>query len=147
MRAERMWNMFWPIALVVLSNTFYNICTKSTPENANAFLSLAVTYLVAAAGALVLFFFAKDRAPILRELGNLNWTAFALAASVLALEYGYIMIYRAGWQVSAASIVANISLACVLVFVGLLLYKENITIRQLIGMVVCCVGLVLITKK
>ena len=142
-----MWNMFWPIALVVLSNTFYNICTKSTPENANAFLSLAVTYLVAAAGALVLFFFAKDRAPLAQELGNLNWTASALAASVLALEYGYIMIYRAGWQVSAASIVANISLACVLVFVGLLLYKETITLRQLIGMVVCCVGLVLITKK
>ena len=81
-----MWNMFWPIALVVLSNTFYNICTKSTPENANAFLSLAVTYLVAAAGALVLFFFAKDRASILQELGNLNWTAFALAASSTAIS-------------------------------------------------------------
>lgn len=142
-----MWNMFWPVALVVLSNTFYNIATKSTPVDANAFLSLAVTYLVAAAGAMVFFFLGKDRAPLLRELGNLNWTAFALAASVLALEYGYIMIYRAGWQVSAASIVANISLACVLVFVGFVLYKENITLRQIIGMVVCCVGLILITPK
>lgn len=142
-----MWNMFWPVALVVLSNTFYNIATKSTPVDANAFLSLAVTYLVAAAGAMVFFFLGKDRAPLLRELGNLNWTAFALAASVLTLEYGYIMIYRAGWQVSAASIVANILLACVLVFVGFVLYKENITLRQIIGMVVCCVGLILITKK
>ena len=142
-----MWNMFWPIALVVLANTVYNISTKSTPENANAFLSLAVTYLAASAGALILFFLGKERGGIGQELSNLNWTAIALAASVLALEYGYIMIYRAGWQVSNASIVANISLACVLVFVGLFLYRESITLRQLIGMAVCCVGLILITKK
>lgn len=142
-----MWNMIWPIALVVLSNTLYNICTKSTPSEANAFLSLAVTYLSAAAGCMILFFLNKDHGSIGAELSQLNWTSLALGASVLALEYGYIMLYRAGWQVSNASIVANISLACVLVFVGLLLYKENITLRQIIGMGVCCVGLILITKK
>ena len=142
-----MWNMIWPIALVVLSNTLYNICTKSTPSEANAFLSLAVTYLCAAAGCMILFFLNKERGSLTAELSHINWTSLALGASVLALEYGYIMLYRAGWQVSNASIVANISLACVLVFVGLLLYKENITLRQIIGMGICCVGLVLITKK
>ena len=142
-----MWKMIWPIALVVLSNTLYNICTKSTPSEANAFLSLAVTYLSAAAGCMILFFLNKDHGSLGAELSHINWTSLALGASVLALEYGYIMLYRAGWHVSNASIVANISLACVLVFVGLLLYKENITLRQIIGMRVCCVGLILITKK
>lgn len=45
----------WPIALVVVANVFYNITTKSTPSQANAFLSLAVTYCVAAACAFGLY--------------------------------------------------------------------------------------------
>ena len=26
-----MWSMLWPLGLIILSNTVYNICTKSTP--------------------------------------------------------------------------------------------------------------------
>ena len=44
-----MWSMIWPILIVVGANTFYHICAKSTPENANAFASLAITYGVGAA--------------------------------------------------------------------------------------------------
>ena len=43
-----MWSMIWPILIVVGANTFYHICAKSTPENANAFASLAITYGVGA---------------------------------------------------------------------------------------------------
>lgn len=32
-----MFQLLWPVALVVAANCVYNICTKSTPENANAF--------------------------------------------------------------------------------------------------------------
>lgn len=41
-------NMYLPVLIVVLSNTFYNICTKSTPEDLNPFASLSITYLVGA---------------------------------------------------------------------------------------------------
>ena len=37
-----MWNMLWPLALIVASNCFYNICTKSMPSNANAFGKMEV---------------------------------------------------------------------------------------------------------
>ena len=141
-----MWNIFWPIGLVVLSNTVYNICAKSTPENANAFLSLGITYLVAMAVALAAFFLSPNRQGIAIELKNLNWTAFVLGASVFALELGYIFIYRVGWKVSIASLTANIALACVLLFVGLLFYKESLSLRQIAGILVCAVGLILINK-
>ena len=41
-------------------------------------------------------------------------------------------------------VVANIALACVLVFVGFFLYKESLSLRQLIGIGVCVFGLFLI---
>lgn len=141
-----MFAKIWPVALVVLANTLYNICAKSTPESANAFLTLAVTYLAAAVICIAVFLASSHSKPVLAELGKLNWTAFALAAAIVALEVGYIFIYRAGWKINTASLVANISLACVLVGVGALLYREGVTIRQLAGIGVCLVGLVLLGK-
>ena len=139
-----MWNMLWPILLVVGANTLYNICTKSTPAGANAFASLFITYAAAALAALVLFFATsgdKDLLPALRET---NWTAWALGLSILGLEFGYIHVYRAGWKVSVASLVCNILLACALLAVGVLVYRESVSPRQLIGAAVCALGLVLI---
>ena len=141
-----MFGKIWPVALVVLANTLYNICAKSTPESANAFLTLAVTYLIAAVICIAVFLAGSHGKPVLAELGKLNWTALALAAAIVALEVGYIFIYRAGWKINTASLVANISLACVLVGVGALLYKEGVTVRQLAGIGVCLVGLVLLGK-
>ena len=50
-----MWNMIWPMALVVVSNSIYHVVAKETAPQANAFLSLTVTYLVAAGISAVLF--------------------------------------------------------------------------------------------
>lgn len=75
-----------------------------------------------------------------------NWDAVALGFSVVALEFGYIYIYRVGWNVSIGSLVANISLACVLLIVGVFMYKENISFHQILGMALCAIGLLLVTK-
>ena len=111
----------WPIALVVLANVVYNISTKSTPAGANAFLSLAVTYLIAGICAILLYLLQGGHQKFTAELSKLNWTSIALGISVVALEFGYIHVYRAGWTVNTASLVANIALACVLPPVALLL--------------------------
>ena len=139
-----MWNMIWPMLIVITANTFYNVCAKSTPQGVNSFASLTITYLIAAAASLIMFFVTGEQKNIWQEFSKANWTSAVLGIAVLALEFGYICIYRAGWKVSTASIIANIALACVLVFVGMLLYKETITLRQIIGMLVCAAGLYLI---
>lgn len=140
-----MWNMIWPLALVVASNSLYHVVAKETPSGANAFLSLTVTYLVAAGFSAALFL-AGGQTALLPELKKLNWATLAMGAAVMGLELGYICLYRAGWKISLGSLVGNILLACVLLVVGLLLYKEAVTLRQLAGMAVCAVGLFLVCK-
>lgn len=141
-----MFSYIWPIALVVFANIIYNIATKSTPSEANAFLSLVVTYCVAALCALVMYFIQGGHQKLSVEFSKLNWTSSILGVCVLALEFGYINVYRAGWKINTASLTANISLACILVLVGFLIYHENITIRQIVGIGVCAAGLILIGK-
>ena len=141
-----MWNMIWPLLVVVGANTIYNISTKSTPSDVNAFASLAASYFIAMLGSVVMFFLTADSKNLLVEISKTNWSALALGIAIVGLEFGYICIYRAGWKIGVASLVANISLACVLLLVGLFVYKEVITLKQLLGMGICAIGLMLIVK-
>ena len=139
--------MLWPILLILLSNTVYNICTKSTPGNVNAFGALMITYAVATIFTGIIFVFLVKPENVFTELSHVNWTSVVLGMVIVGLELGYIFAYRAGWKVSSASLVANIGLAIVLIFVGAVLYGENITLKQLMGILICCVVLFLINKN
>lgn len=63
----------WPVLLVVLSNTVYQICTKGVPENMNPFASLIITHLVGAAVAFIMFLILGDNRDVLTELKKANW--------------------------------------------------------------------------
>ena len=139
-----MWNMLWPLLLIVGSNCFYHICAKSMPAEVNPFASLTVTYLVGAALSALLFLGSAGFSRLGTELAKTNWTALVLGISIVGLEAGFVFLYRAGWKVSSGALVANICLAVALLFIGWLLYKESISPRQLLGVAVCCAGLFLV---
>jgi uncharacterized membrane protein len=139
-------NLFWPIIIVVAANTLYNISTKLTPSEIHPLASLSITYFTAALLSILLFFITSENKNLITEIQKTNWTAIALGFSVVALEFGYIYIYRVGWNVSTGSLVANISLACVLLIVGVFIYKETISFHQILGMALCAIGLLLVTK-
>ena len=138
------WNLIWPILVVIASNTFYNICMKSTPSDVNPFAALMVTYIISVIITAIIFVFMAKPEHIGSELSKVNWVSVILAFALVGLEVGYVFVYRAGWQVSNATVVANIGLACVLIIVGYLLYKENVSIRQIFGIIVSMIGLILI---
>jgi len=92
----------WPIALVVLSNVFYQICAKSVPGDINPLASLTVTYLVGAAVSLVLYFCLNKDANLPAEYAKLNFAPFVLGLAIVGLEVGFIYAYKAGWPVSTA---------------------------------------------
>ena len=141
-----MLNNLWPIFIVVAANCLYHISSNSTPSSVNSFASLFVTYGVAAIVAAVLFFATASQKNLIAEIAKTNWSSIVLGLSIVALEFGYINAYRIGWKISVASVIANILLASVLLVVGLLLYKESISLRQVLGVVICAVGLILINK-
>ena len=134
----------WPIALVVLSNIIYHICAKSTPDKINPFASLTITYLVGAAASAIMYFVLNKGGNLIKEYSHLNWAPFALGLAIVGLEVGFIYAYKAGWQVSTASIVQSSFLAVALLFVGFLLYKEGLSAKKIIGMIVCLIGLAII---
>ncbi|HOK48624.1 MAG TPA: EamA family transporter [Sedimentibacter sp.] len=141
-----MWNMLWPVLVVVVANTIYNISAKSTPTEINTFASLSITYLAAMICSVIMYFITGENKNFLQELSKTNWTAIVLGISIVGLEFGYLWIYRVGWKISTANLFTSISLTCVLLIIGFLIYKEVLSFRQILGIGVCVLGLILLAK-
>ncbi len=142
-----MLSYIWPIALVVISNTLYQVCAKSVPDGMNPLASLTVTYLVGAVVSCAMYFILNRNANLLREIRLTNWAPIVLGIVIVGLEVGFIYAFRAGWQISMAQIVSSAVLAVILIFVGYLLYHEAITWNKIIGIIICLAGLVLINYR
>ena len=142
-----MFSYVWPIALVVFSNTLYQICAKEVPGGVNAFATLTVTYLVGALASGVLFFVTGNGASLLQEYGRLNWASFLLGLVIVGLEAGWIYAYKAGWPVSTAFIVQSAILAGFLLLAGYLLYHEPLAWNKIAGVTICLFGLYVMNYK
>ena len=130
-----------PVIIVIFSNTLYHICSKSTPRDANMFMSLVVTYLVATASSIAFYLFSAQNNGILSDVKSLNWTSILLGVGIFGIELGFIKMYRAGWNISAASLLTNAAIPILLIFIGLIFYREHLSTNQMIGIVLCLAGL------
>lgn len=135
---------FLPVLVVVVANVIYDICAKSIPDRLNPFAGLTLTYSILAVATFILFFILSPGASIITEMKEVNWAVFAFALTSVGLETGYILLFRAGWDISIGGLVCNIILAIALVFVGFSLFHEHITPRQIAGVILCLIGLIII---
>jgi len=142
-----MFMYIFSIVIIVSSNILYNICQKSTPQKVNPFSALIITYLTAALLSLIAFYFYRGDKSLFESFNELNWTSAALGFSILGLEFGYLMAYRSGWNISVAPLVANSFLTLMLIPIGVLFYKEGFTLSKTIGVLFCIAGLIIISKK
>lgn len=142
-----MFLFYFSMALVIIASTVYHIIQKLTPTNANPAITLFVTY----ASSAVLCLFLLPLYPLKDGLGaalkQLNWTSVALAVGVVGLELGFLLAYRAGWNISLAALIANIAAALLLIVVGTIFFKEKVSVVNIVGVVVCVVGLIMVNFK
>ena len=55
-----------------------------------------------------------------------------------------MLMYKNGWEISKGSIMANISIAIILLFIGSMFFSEKINLVKVIGIIVCLVGIALV---
>jgi drug/metabolite transporter (DMT)-like permease len=140
--------LFWlSAALVVGANVAYHLCQKSIPPVANPMLSVTATFFTAGAVSLLLLPAFLGHTTLVQKLGRLNWASVALGLTIVGVDVGYLLLYRAGWNLSLGSVVCNSSVALVLLPVGVLLFKEKLTPSNYVGVGLALVGIYLITRR
>lgn len=137
---------YLPVVLVVGSNVIYHVGAKSVPKDLNPMVSTLVAYLIGAAFAFIIYMATDPTKDLVGQFKLVNWAPILIGLSIVGLEVGFVLLYRAGWNISIGSLVCNILLAIALIVVGILAYKEVVSSQQFIGIALCIAGLVFINK-
>ncbi len=138
---------YMAIGLTVVSNVLYHVFLKVTPATVNPILSLVVTYLTAAAATTAIYFLSPDKASLTAGLKELNWASYALGLAIVGLEVGFMLAYRAGWNITLAGLVSSTTVSLLLIPVGLLFFRESLSAVNGLGIALCLVGLILVNYQ
>lgn len=140
-----MFSTWWPLLLVVLSSVGYQVGLKEVAGVGDPMISLMVTYLAASAVSFVIYFFQSlGKESFLRGVFSVNVSAMGLGLAIVGIEVGTLFMYRAGWAVNVAFVVANSLIVAALMVTGFLLYKEKLSLCQLIGVGISLAGILCI---
>ncbi|MBI3360847.1 MAG: EamA family transporter [Chloroflexi bacterium] len=135
------------MSLTVISNALYHVLQKSIPGAAHPLLSLIATYAMAVVACLALLPLFPFKAGLVQSLRELNWVSYCLGFAIIGLELGFLLAYRAGWNVSLGAIVSNVAVTILLVPIGMLLFREKVSAMNLVGIAVCIIGLVMVNYR
>jgi multidrug transporter EmrE-like cation transporter len=142
-----MFLFYFSITLAICSSALYHFTAKSTPSNVNFTVSLLVTYAVAFVVVLLTFFFFPINSGLAFELKQLNWASIGLAIAVVGIEFGFLLTYRSGWNLGIAAVLVNVVASLILVPVAIFFFKDKISWVNILGILVCLAGLVMLNWK
>jgi drug/metabolite transporter (DMT)-like permease len=142
-----MFLFYFSITLAIASSALYHFVAKSTPANVNFPVSLLVTYAVAFIVTLVGFFFFPVKNGLAFELKQLNWASFLLAIAIVGIEFGFLLVYRSGWNLGIAAVLVNVVASLILVPVAIVVFRDKLNWINIVGILVCLVGLVMLNWK
>ena len=142
-----MFLFYFSITLAIASSALYHFVARSTPSNVNFTVSLLVTYAVAFVITSIGFVFFPAANGITAELTKLNWASIGLAIAIVGIEYGFLLTYRAGWNLGIAAVLVNVVASLILVPVAIFLFKDKLTWVNIMGIFVCLVGLLMLNWK
>lgn len=136
------------LPLIVFGFVLYSISQKSIPKDANALVAIASAYFIAIISCIVVLFFTGEfkKGTSLFYHQKLLPVVF-LGFAIIMIELGFLYAYRTGWKISTASIITGSFTAVALALIGVLWYKEDLTIINIVGIVLSLIGVILINYK
>lgn len=142
-----MFLFYFSITLAICSSALYHFMAKSTPSNVNFTVSLLVTYAIAFVFTLFGFIFFPATNGITTEIKQLNWASIGLAIAIVGIEFGFLLVYRSGWNLGIAAVLVNVVASLILLPVAIFLFKDKISWINILGIVVCFIGLIMLNWK
>jgi drug/metabolite transporter (DMT)-like permease len=134
-----------PLVLTVLGAVTYHLAQRFAGPTGSLWALLtpayAIAFAVSAGGWLI------AGGPAAAPMPRTTWlVAPVLAVAILAVEAGYLLVYRVGWPVSQAAIVSQVGVALLLTLVGVVVLGEGFTATRALGLALSLTGAVLLVR-
>lgn len=136
------------LGLVVAALSCYHLAQRSTPHGGSPAPLFGFVYGIAAIVMLATVA-VTDAGEGVRQVRMYasHWAPWLLVLGVTGIELGFYAMYRAGWNISTASISTQSIVAVILVIVGLVAFGEHLTLARGVGIVMCIGGAALVVAR
>lgn len=141
-----MTSFYFPFALTVAGMLFYHLAQKSIPKNINPFYAIVIAYAAGIVLCTVCALTYPGRKSFVGAVRETNWAVIVLGVAAACIEVGFLLAYRAGWRISVAAVTSNVAVSALLIPIGIVAYKEHLSLRSILGLVCCVLGLVLVIR-
>ena len=133
---------------IIVGVIVYHLAQKSIPKDANPFVALAAAYLIALCISIAGIVFGGDFKAGKEIFRNQDWRPILfLGLTAVAIELGYLYAYRTGWKISTTGITIGAFTTSVLAIIGVLWYKEELSLLHASGIGLCIIGIALVNMK
>lgn len=137
--------MFYLSACIAIVGAVgYQYFVKRIPESINPIVSVLAMYVAVLALGLVLLPLFPSEGGFRNQLRQVSWVQVALAASVMMIELGFLLMYRYGWKLSSGNLVTGAIVNLILVGLGVGLLGEHMGPAKAAGIALCILGVALI---
>ncbi len=140
-------NFYLPLALAVGGNLLYHLAQKSMPKTANPLFAIILAYFVGIAACVLYSLVYPSERSFVETARESNWAVYAMGLGAAVIEVGFLLAYRAGWNISTAAVACSTAVTLLLIPIGVLAFREQLSVRNVVGLLLCMLGLVLVAKK
>ncbi len=137
---------YLPLLLTVSGGLLYHVGIKSVSTSANPFVALFVPAAVLAVGYAVCALTISAGGASLAVARGAGWSILAVAVGAVLIELGFLWAYRQGWELSRAALTTTVSVTLLLAVSGLVLFRERLSPGNVLGIMFCIAGLILMTR-
>jgi drug/metabolite transporter (DMT)-like permease len=132
-----------PLAIVVVSGVVYHLAQRNS-GGTRPWAMLTVAYGAAFALTAMLALASSDasRWPASRERS----AGLLVGLAAFGIEAGFFYIYRSGWPLASASVIANVSVTAILAVLGIVAFGEQLTALRAAGLGLAAAGAALIAR-
>jgi drug/metabolite transporter (DMT)-like permease len=133
--------------IAITGQVLYHVTQKSISAGAHPVISLLTFYLVAAVLTLPLLLFFPVNGSLGEEIQKLNWAVYGVAASIVMIEIGFLLAYRAGAELSSAAVLTAAVVAVSTLVIGAIFFRESLSVVKVAGIALCLAGIGLMSWK
>ena len=139
-------SFYLPFAITVGGMLVYHLSQKSIPKEMNPFHATAIAYVMGIVVCILLGFTYSSEKSIANSVKTTNLAVLGMGIGAAAIEVGFMVAYRMGWKMSLTAVATNVAATAVLIPIGLLVFREHLSMRNILGVVFCVLGLLLVMR-
>ncbi|MGH9872157.1 MAG: hypothetical protein ACRD9S_06775 [Pyrinomonadaceae bacterium] len=139
-------SFYFPLVLAVGGMLFYHLGQRAIPRGINPFYAMIIAYAVGIIVLAICALVLPGNKSFVSSLTESNWAVFVVGAAAACIELGFLLAYRSGWRISVAAVATNVAVTLLLAPIGIVIFKDHLSPRNILGLIFCVLGLVLVVR-